>query len=154
MRKSVSNETVGVSFETVGIGIKQGDYREKSHKKCPEEHRAFWEALPYRRPNMCIVIDHQNRHADLIIHSYFPLSFASVCLRFWENKTEFAKSKVTQIEYGQIMFLCILMFLCIAAARAICKIGLDKFGFQCIFIVSTHQRRKIWKPVCRNGVIV
>ena len=41
----VSFETVGVSFETVGTIMKQGDYREKSHKKCPEEHRAFWKVF-------------------------------------------------------------------------------------------------------------
>ena len=47
MPKSVSYETVGVSYDTVGVSyetvgtiMKQGDYSEKSHKKCPEEHRA------------------------------------------------------------------------------------------------------------------
>ena len=52
MPKSVSNETVGVSYdtvtvpnETVGTIMKQGDYREKSHKKCPEEHRAYWKVF-------------------------------------------------------------------------------------------------------------
>lgn len=37
---SVLNETASVSNETVGIGMKQGDYRGKSHKKCPAEYRA------------------------------------------------------------------------------------------------------------------
>lgn len=47
MPKSVSYETVGVSYDTVGVSnetvgtiMRQGDYSEKSHKKCPEEHRA------------------------------------------------------------------------------------------------------------------
>lgn len=38
---SVSNETASVSNETVGTIMKQGDYEGKSHKKCPEEYRAF-----------------------------------------------------------------------------------------------------------------
>ena len=42
---SVSNETVTVPNETVGTIMKQGDYREKSHKKCPEEYRAFWRVV-------------------------------------------------------------------------------------------------------------
>jgi len=37
----MSYDTVGVSNEIVGIRMKQGDYRGKSDKKCPEEYRAF-----------------------------------------------------------------------------------------------------------------
>ena len=45
MRESVSFETVSVSYNTIVIRIKQGDYRRKSHKKCPEEYRAFWKVF-------------------------------------------------------------------------------------------------------------
>ena len=38
------------------------------------------EKFSNRSPNMCIIIDHQDRHTDLLIHSYTPLpKFTIVC---------------------------------------------------------------------------
>ena len=61
------------------------------------------EKLPNRSPDMCIIIYHQNRHADLLSHSYSLLpNIYMLC--FGENKTGMAKSKITYSEYVSVHF--------------------------------------------------
>ena len=52
MRKSVSFETVGVLYETVGIGMKQGELQRSLHEKCPEEYRAFANCVRFFCPRI------------------------------------------------------------------------------------------------------
>ncbi len=70
MWETVSYDTVSVSFET-------GELQRRVHKKCPEEHRAFWRViivgilqLPTRQ---VLEFDHGNENARYTAKSQWTM---------------------------------------------------------------------------------